>query len=172
MTGTPSRTATAYGGGTTRHSVVAKAATPRGYVGRKLEAKLRSEEHEAHMRQSNGGRGSPAVQSPKVIRTRDCRCDGYMERKSRVLPREICLSVCEVGSDRGLGTAVKEGPAGRGRVYSTLEQTTHAAYTEEQTREAKRSTKDRQKSAESISCQRTATKEEHMESNRNGTFDA
>jgi len=172
MTGTPSRTATAYDGGTTRYSVAADAATPRGYVGRKLEAKLRSEEHEAHMRHLNGGRGRVGVQSPEVIRTRGCICDGYVERKSRVLPREICLSVCETGSERGLGTAVKEGQAGRGRAYSTQEQTMHAAGSGEQTREAARSTMDRQKSAESISCQRTATKEAHMGTNRNGAFDA
>ena len=48
----------------------------------------------------------------------------------------------------------------------------HDAGFGEQTREAERSTKERQKSAESISCQRTATKEEHMETNRNGAFDA
>ena len=93
MTGTPSRTATAYDGGITRHSVMTRVTTPRGYVGRKLEAKLR------------------------------------------------------------------------------MEQTTHNAGSGEQTREAERSTRDRQKSAESISRQRTAAKEEHMESNRNGAID-
>jgi hypothetical protein len=171
MTGTPSRTATAYDGGTTRHSAAAEAAVPQGYVGRKLQAKLRSEGHEAHMRQPNGGRGRVGVQSPKVIRTRGCICDGYMERKSRALPREICLSVRGTGSERGLGTALKEGQAGRGRMYPAEEQTTYAAGPEERTREAARSTKGSQKSAESISCQRTATKEEHMETNRNGAFD-
>ncbi len=40
-----------------------------------------------------------------------------------------------------------------------------------QTREAERSTMDRQKSAESISCRRTATREEHKEMNRNGAID-
>ena len=157
MTGTSSRTTTAYGGGKTRHSIAYHCATPRGCVGRKLQAKLRSEVHEVHMRQSQGGRGRVGVQSPKVIQTRGCICNGYVERRSRVLPREICSSVCETGSERGLGTAVKEGPAGRGRVYSTLEQTTHAAGFGEQTRETARSTKDGQKSAESASCLRTAT---------------
>lgn len=171
MTGTPSRTATAYGGGTPRHTVTAKAVVPRGYVGRKLQAKLRSEEHEVYMRQLAGGRGCSANQSPIVIRTSVCICNGYVERKSRALPREICLSVCEIGSARGSGTAVKECPAVRGRASSEMEQTTHAALAGEQTREAERSTKDRQKSAESISCQRRATKEEPMESNRNGALD-
>ena len=103
MTGTPSRTTTAYDGGETRHCVARNRATPRGYVGRKLQAKLRSEEHEAHMRQPKGGRGRVVVQSPIVIRTRGCICDGFMERKSRALPREICPSVWETGSERGLG---------------------------------------------------------------------
>lgn len=171
MTGTPSRTATAYDGGTPRYSEMAKVIAPRGYVGRKLKAKLRSEAHEAHMRHLHGGRGRVGVQNPKVIRTKGCICDGYMERRSRVLPREVCPSVCEPRSERGLGTAVKECPASRGDAYPTTEQTTHHAGTWEQTREAVRSTKDGQKSAESVSRQRRAVKEEHMESNRNGTFD-
>jgi len=171
MTGTPSRTATAYGGGTTRHSVMITIITPRGYVGRKLQAKLWSEEHEVHMRQPEGGRGSLAVQSPKSSGPNGCKCNGYVERKSRALPREICLSVCETESERGLGTAVKEGPACRRGATSTKEQTTHHAGFGEQTSEAARSTMGRQKSAESISCQRTATKEERMESNRNGVLD-
>jgi hypothetical protein len=157
MTGTSSRTTTAYGDGKTRHSAARYSATPRGCVGRKLQAKLRSEVHEVHMRQSQGGQGRVVVRSPKVIRTRGCICNGYVERRSRVLPREISPSVCETGSERGLGTAVKEGPAGRGRVYSTQEQTTHAARSGEQTREAARSTKGGLKSAESASCLRTAT---------------
>jgi len=156
MTGTPSRTTTAYGGGVTRHTVARASATPRGYVGRKLEAKLRSEEHEVYMRRLCGGRGRVGVQSPEVIRTSRCICNGYVEQKSRALPREICLPVSETESERGYGTAVKEGPAGRGRMYSTMEQTTYDAGLGEQTREAARSTKGRQKSADSISCQRTA----------------
>ena len=171
MTGTRSRTATAYDDGTTRYSGMAGTISPRGYVGRKLEAKLRSEEHEAHMRHPNGGRGRLAVQSPKVIQTRRCICDGYVERRSRVLPREICLSVCKTGSERGIGTAVKEGPASWEHARPTTEQTAHDAMSREQTREAERSTKDRQKSAESVSRPRRTAKEEHMESNRNGAFD-
>jgi len=157
MTGTSSRTTTAYDDGTTRHSAACYSVTPQGCVERKLQAKLWSEVHEVHMRQLQGGRGRVVVQSPKVIRTRGCICNGYVEQRSRVLPREICPSVCETGSERGLGTAVKEGQAGRGRVYSTQEQTTHAARAGEQTREAKRSTMGGQKSAESASCLRTAT---------------
>ena len=62
-----------------------------------------------------------------------------MELKSRVLPREVCLSVWNCKRN--------------------------------QTREAERSTMDRQKSAESISCRRMAAKEEHKEMNRNGAID-
>ena len=90
MTGTPSRTATAYVSGITRYSVTTEVVAPRGYVGRKLQAKLRSEEHEVHMRHLNGGRGRVGVQSPTVIRTRGCICDGYVEQRSRVLPWEVC----------------------------------------------------------------------------------
>ena len=171
MTGTPSRTVTAYDSGNTRYSVTVNAIAPRGYVGRKLQAKLRSEEHEAHMRHPTGGRGRVGVQSPIVIRTRGCICDGYVERRSHALPREVCLLVCETESKRDYGAVVKEGLAGRGRMYSTAEQTTYAAELGEQTREAERSTRSRQKSAESINRQRTAAKEEQMESNRNGAFD-
>jgi len=171
MAGTPSRTATAYDSGNTRYSAMAKVIEPRGYVGRKLQAKLRSEEHEVHMRHPTGGRGRVGVQSPIVIRTRGCICDGYVERRSHALPREVCLFVSETESKRDYGAVVKEGPAGRGRMHSTTEQTTYAAGLGEQTREAERSTKSRQKSAESISRRRTAAKEEQMESNRNGAFD-
>lgn len=116
MMGTPSRTATACDDGKTRHSVAASANTPRGHVGRKLQAKLRSEEYEAHMRQPKGGRGSLAVQSPIIIQTQSCKCDGYVEQKSRALPREICLSVCETESDKRLRHSRKRGP-GRSRWY-------------------------------------------------------
>lgn len=75
MTGTPSRTATA---------------SSRDEVGKKLEAKLRPEEHEPH----RGVRWWARVlgtSKPNVIRTKqDVDARGYMERRSRVLPREIC----------------------------------------------------------------------------------
>jgi len=99
MTGTPSGTTTAYEWRDKRHSFTARAyqheqaVLPRGYVGRKWNAKLRSEEHESHMRRSHGGRGRLAVQSQIVIRTSVRICGGYMERRSRVLPREVCLPV-------------------------------------------------------------------------------
>ena len=69
MTGTPSRTATAPGGGATRHSDGPKrslcaAPSPRGGVGRKLQAKLRPEEHEPHGGGRLGGRRRSVARSP------------------------------------------------------------------------------------------------------------
>lgn len=172
MTGTPSRTTTAYDGGETRHCVVQVRATPRGYVGRKLQAKLRSEEHKSHMRQPSGGRGRVVVLSPTVIRTKGCICGGYVERKSRALPWEVCLSALGFGRAKRPWASRKSCP---GRPRDRAPGTERIArHTEIQirAREAERSTMGKQKSAESRSCQRTTTKEEHMESNRNGAFDA
>jgi len=76
MTGTPSRTATA---------------ESRDEVEKKLQAKPWPEEHEAHRGVRRWAR--PLGRSkPDVIRTDGRRCDGYMGRRSRVLPREICSS--------------------------------------------------------------------------------
>ncbi len=157
MTGTPSRTATACDDGTTRHSVAESVAMPRGYVGRKLQAKLRSEEHKAHMRQSYDGRGRVVVQSPTVIRISGCICVGCMERRSRALPRESCLSACVVGREMRLRASRRNCP-GRPREHAPGTERI-ACHTEiqPQAREAARSTMGRQKSAESVSCQRTAT---------------
>jgi hypothetical protein len=74
MTGTPSRTATA---------------SPRGEVGKKLYAKLRPEEHKPQ-EASDRWASELGISKPNVIRTDGRRCGGYMERRSRVLPREIC----------------------------------------------------------------------------------
>jgi hypothetical protein len=126
MTGTPSRTATAFDGGVARHSVgMLSVSTPQGFVERKLKAKLRSEAHESHLRQSCGGRDCVAGRSPMSSGAGECICGGYVERRSHVLPREICLFAVEA------------------EIRTTA-------------REAERSTKGRQKSAESASCQRTA----------------
>jgi len=74
MSGTPSRTA---------------AALSRGMVGRKLEANLRPEEHELHMRHPADGRGGVGIQSPMTSGSVDVDAAGVW-RKSRVLPWEIC----------------------------------------------------------------------------------
>lgn len=93
MTGTPSRTATAYDDGITRRSEADSAVTPRGYVGRKLQAMLRSEEHEVHMRQPKGGRGSLAVQSPKSSGPEVVNATDMWSKSHASYPgRSACLS--------------------------------------------------------------------------------
>lgn len=77
MAGTPSRTATA---------------SPRGVVGRQLEAKPRPEEHEPHSRRSPGGRGGQNTRSPMPSGPSVRICDGHVGRRSRALPWEICRS--------------------------------------------------------------------------------
>jgi len=154
MTGTPSRTATAYGGGTTRHSVAGNTVMPRGYAGRQLQAKLWSEERESHMRRMYDGQGSVAFQNPTVIRISMCRCGGYMERKSHVLPREIFLSARETGSEKRHRCNRRTGP-GRPRARDLgTERTARDAKSGKRAREAARSTMGRKKSAESISRSR------------------
>ena len=125
MTGTPSGTTTAYDNGNTRCSFDEDASLrelsskPRGYVGRKLNAKLRFEEHEPHMRQRKGGQGHVGVQNPKVIQAPSCICGEYVERRSHVLPREICLSVWSEESEGGCGSSRKRSP---GRLGGTPQQ--------------------------------------------------
>lgn len=100
MSGTPSRTATA---------------RPRGRVERKLETNLRSEEHEPHTRQPNGGRGavgirSPMTSGPSVVYAAE------MERRSRALPWEICSFAIESVRAKRFGRAVEVDQAvGRAR---------------------------------------------------------
>ena len=104
MSGTPSRTATA---------------RSRGRVERKLETKLRSEEHESHKRQPSGGRGavgtrSPMTSGPSVVYAAE------LERRSRALPWEICSFADESVREVRFGRAVEvdqaagcaRGPAG------------------------------------------------------------
>ena len=90
MTRTPSRTATANDDGT---YVAPHICAPRGFVGRQLQANLRSEEHESHMRQYRAGRGRMEVQNPQVIQMPAL----YMwricgEKVTRLTPGE--LSIC------------------------------------------------------------------------------
>ena len=94
MTGTPSRTATAPGGGTTRHASWTDV----------WPADCREGAWGGSCRQNSGlrntNRNKAAVgwakalgsQKPDVIRTRGRICGRWMERRSRALPREICLS--------------------------------------------------------------------------------
>lgn len=116
------------------------------------------------------GRGRVGVQSPK--RHPDLR--PYMRRicgakVTRLTPGD--LAVCMGNwSEKRLRNSRKRSP---GRSMSTRRQRSEprAKRNQAQTREAARPTRDSQKSAESISCRRTATREEHRELNRNGAFD-
>ena len=87
MAGTPSQTVTA---------------SPRGVVERKLEAKPRPEEHEPHMRRPSGGRGGQKTRSPMPPGPFGRRCGGYVGRRSRVLPWEICPCAERLGMLRGI----------------------------------------------------------------------
>jgi len=158
MTGTPSRTATAYDDGTTRRSESSKNDTPRGCVGRQLQAKLRSEEYESHMRQSRVGRGRPRVQSPKVIRISSVVyvADVWSEGHASYPGRSVCLFDSKEAETEAVGVAVKEVPAGRGGMPRRRSERHASAFPRGRTREAARCAKGRQKSAESGSCQRTA----------------
>lgn len=126
MTGSLSRTATAYDGGSRRRFRAGDA---------RLAARVRGEEaagkvlvrgtqtaYEAGKVMGKGARWSEARRSSGL---HVCKCGGHMERRSHVLPREICLFV-------------RHGEVNHGR-----------------TREAARLPMGRQKSAESASRPRT-----------------
>lgn len=126
MTGSPSRTATAYDGGPIRRFRGGNALLAVRVRGEEAEGKVpvRGTQiaYEAHVEMGKGAGWSETCKSSGF---HVGICGGYMERRSHVLPREICLSVRH--------EKVKHG----------------------RTREAARCTKDRQKSAESASRQRT-----------------
>ncbi len=77
MTRTPSRTATANDDGT---YVAPHICAPRGFVGRQLQANLRSEEHESHMRQYRAGRGRMEVQNPGLGHRFANRADSHRHK--------------------------------------------------------------------------------------------
>ena len=99
MTGTSSRRQLHMNGGTTRHSVAAGAflhEPSRGAArvcGEEAGSKALVRGTRSAYEAAKDGRGRVGVRSPKVIRTQGCICDGYVERRSRALPREVCLSV-------------------------------------------------------------------------------
>ena len=112
MTGTSSRTATALGGGIKRAIPMGSkiAPSPRGSVGRKLEAKPWPKEHEPHRRRPTGGQGAVGIQSPMSSGPTGVYAAG-MGRRSRVLPREICLSVSESSVETRSGRTAPNVPA-------------------------------------------------------------
>ncbi len=176
MAGTPSRRQLHMDNGTTRYPIKAgaflhepsrEAARVCGEeVGGKAPVRGIRSAYEA----SPEGRGRVGVRSPKVIRNPGA----YMRRMYGAKVMRLTpggLSVClDTGAEMRLRNSRKRSP---GRSSGTARQRSERRATRNQyrTREAVRSTKDRQKTAESISCQRTATREEHRELNRNGAFD-
>jgi hypothetical protein len=176
MTGTSSRRQLHMNGGTTRHSVAAGAflhEPSRGAArvcGEEAGSKALVRGTRSAYEAAKDGRGRVGVRSPKVIRN----LWSYMRRicgakVTRLTPGglSVCLASCV---KKRLRSSRKRSP---GRSSGTTRQRSERRATRKQvqTREAARSTKGRQKAAESISCQRTATKEEHRELNRNGAFD-
>ncbi len=118
MTGTPSRTATASDGGMKRATLtrVCRSLSPRGDVGRKLQAKPWPEEHEPHMRRSAGGQGGVGIRSPMSSGPAGVDAAG-MGRRSRALPREICPSVSDLARSCGPGAPLPNVQAHAGRTY-------------------------------------------------------
>lgn len=116
MTGTPSRRQLHMDGGTTRrsdavgaflHEPIRGAARVCGEeAGSKALVRGTRSVYEA----VRGGRGRVGVRSPKVIRILDRICDGYVERRSRALPREACLSVWDAGAEKRLRNSRKRSP--------------------------------------------------------------
>lgn len=158
MTGTPSRTATAYDDGQPRRSVLVRTDAPRGCVGRQLQAKLRSEERESYMRQSSAGRGRPRVRSPKVIRMRSVvyAADVWSEGHASYPGRSVSLFDSSEAVKEAVGVAVKEVPAGQVGMACQRSERHAKTLQRVRTRETERRTKGRQKSAESASCRRKA----------------
>lgn len=116
------------------------------------------------------GRGRVGVQNPQVIRN----LRPYMRRicgakVTRLTPGDLSARL-ESWSVMRLRNSRKRSP-GRSRSTPRQRSEPRAKRSQYQTREAARSTMGSQKSAESISCRRTTTKEEHREMNRNGAFD-
>ena len=176
MTGTPSRTATAFDGGTTRHSVAMVCP-----VGHRNAARVCGKEAEGkapvrgtRIAYEACARWARARRDPKPDVTRNRRA--YMRRMygakvTRLTPGG--LSVCSDGRTRIRRWASLRSCPGRSvRARNGAERTACNAGIRPRAREAARSTMGRQESAESSSCQRTAAREEHMEPNRHGAFDA
>ena len=94
MTGSLSRTATAYGGGTKhriRGSEARLAARVRGKeAAGKVLVRGTQTAYEAGTAMGKGAKWSEARRSSG---RHVCKCGGQMERRSHVLPREICLFV-------------------------------------------------------------------------------
>jgi len=175
MTGTSSRTATAPGGGTTRHSDWADS-----------WSNCREGVWGGSYRQSSGLRNTNRIEAtvwwakalgslkPDVIRTSSRRCGRCMERRSRVLPREICLSAQgKELVDRRIRASRKRSPGCLWKHAPQVRTNKHATCSIRWAREAERLTMDRQKSAEAkVAVTHGGERAEQEEPNRCEAFDA
>lgn len=125
MSGTPSRTATASDDGAYRRSAGGqrlrrRPPVPRGGVGRKLKANLRSEEYEVHMRHRTGGRWGVGTKSPMTFRPADVDAT-EMQGRLRALPWEICLTALEPGGIKEAWVSRRSHPGRRIRRTAALQ---------------------------------------------------
>jgi hypothetical protein len=126
MTGSLSRTATAHDGGSRRRLRAGEARLAARVCGEEAAGKVPVRGTQtAYEAGKVLGKGAIWSETRRSSGRHVCKCGGHMERRSHVLPREICLSV-------------RHGEENHGR-----------------TREAARCTMGRQKSAESASRPRT-----------------
>ena len=178
MTGTPSRTATAPGGGATRHPDGSTrrdcaAPSPRGGVGRKLEAKLWPEEHEPHRGGRLGGRRrsvakSPMSSGPAVVDA----AGGWSESHAPYPGRSACLPL-EQEHEQRLRASRRSRPGCRWKHASPARAKKRATCSGPRAREAGRSTTGRQKSAEAkVAAAHGGERAEREALNRREVFDA
>jgi hypothetical protein len=178
MTGTPSRTATAPGGGTTRHPDGSTrgdcaAPSPRGGVGRKLEAKLWPEEHEPHRGGCLGGRRrsvakSPMSSGPAVVDA----AGGWSESHAPYPGRSACLPL-EQEHEQRLRASRRSRPGCRWKHAPPARAKKRATCSGPRAREAGRSTTGRQKSAEAkVAAAHGGERAEREALNRREVFDA
>jgi len=178
MTGTPSRTATASGGGATRYPDgrtcgSCAVPSPRGGVGRKLEAKLRPEEHEPHRGGRLGGRRrsvarSPMSSGPAVVDA----AGGWSEGHAPYPGRSVCPPLKQEHEHR-FRVSRRNRPGCRRVHVPPVRAKKRATCSESWAREAERLTRGRQKSAEAIvAAAHGGERAEREVPNRDEAFDA
>lgn len=178
MTGTPSRTATAPGGGATRHPDgperrFCAAPSPRGGVGRKLQAKLWPEEHEPYRGGRFGGRRrsvarSPMSSGPTVVDT----AGGWSEGHASYPGRSACLP-WEQQHEQRVWANPRNRPGCRKVHARPAGAKKRATCCAPKAREAARSTIGRQKSADAkVAAAHGGERAEQEAPNRHEAFDA
>ncbi len=176
MTGTPSRTATAPGGGTTRYPDGTvrgwTVPSPRGGVERKLEAKLWPEEHESHRGSRLGGRRRSVARSPMSSGPTAVDAAGRWSEGHASYPgRSACLPL-EQGHEERPRASLRNRPGCREVHTLPVRANTCATCSVSGAKEAERSTTDRQKSAEAkVAAAHCGERAEREASNRREAFD-